>query len=98
MRTMPPKSDVTCIIGHKVKNVGGKWYINGGTFCCRCTVAYDFAESYKLYLRDKEMLRKHGIPRCPYCCQSLRTRSKPKSGSGFWKRVDKLRLESLKEQ
>jgi len=97
MRAIPPKSDITCLIGHKVKNVGGKWYINGGTFCCRCTVAYNFSESLKLLLRDKEMQRKHGIPRCPHCGQSVRTRSKPKSRSGFWERIDKLELESLKE-
>jgi len=93
MRAIPPKSNVTCIIGHKVKNVGGMWYINGGTFCCRCTVAYSFNESSKLYLRDKEMQRKHGIPRCLYCGQSVRTRSKPNHRSGFWERIEKLRLE-----
>lgn len=93
MRAVPPKSNATCFIGHKVKNVGGKWYISGGTFCCRCAVAFNFDESMQLYLRDKEMQRKHGIPRCLYCSQSVRTRSKPKNRSGFWEKIDKLRLE-----
>ena len=93
MRIVAPKGTEIEFIGHRVKNVSGNWYINGGTFCCRCSVAFDFDESLKIYLDDKRKGRKHGIPRCPHCGQSLRTRSKPQPRSGFWDRIEKIHAE-----
>jgi hypothetical protein len=87
LRSLPPKSNDTCILGKKTKNTTHDWYIKGGTFCCRCRVKYTFEETYKLYLRDIELQRTHGIPRCMYCGQSLRVSSKSTDCEGFWEKL-----------
>jgi len=87
LRTYPPKTSDTCILGQKAKNTTHEWYIKGGTFCSRCRIKFTFEETNKLLLRDTELGRKHGVPRCWNCGQSLRTRSKSCDCDGFWERL-----------
>jgi hypothetical protein len=88
MKAYPPKSTLSCLLGRKVSNVGREWYIKGGTFCCRCLVAYTFDESYKIFTRDREV-RRNGLD-VPHCGQLVRTRSKTKHNveGGFWKKLE----------
>lgn len=78
--------------GRKLQNVGPKWYIEkGGSFCSRCRLAYTFDETLSIYFRCLELGLVHGIPRCVGCGRTLRTRSKPRYQSGFWKRLDVMK-------
>lgn len=85
---VPPKSILTVLIGHKASNCGGTWYINGGTFCVRCEIAYNFEETHKIYNMNYEQGYRHGIPRCPVCHKSLRTKNRKRDKGGikrsFW--------------
>lgn len=88
MWTIAPKGTKIEFMGEKTSNVTRGWYIKGGTFCARCRIKYTFDESVKLYLRD-EKLGRNG-PRCPYCGQMVRTRSKakPNKKNGFWGKME----------
>jgi len=92
LRSIPPKSSDTCILGQKAKNTTHEWYIKGGTFCSRCRIKFTFEETLRLLLRDKELGRTHGIPRCWNCGQSLRTRSKSCDCDGFWEEFKRRNL------
>jgi len=87
--TITPKGTEVEFIGEKASNVTRGWYIRGGTFCAKCGVKYTFDESSELYSKDKKLGRRG--PRCPYCHQILRTRSKtkPNKKNGFWGKLDK---------
>lgn len=76
----------------KVQNVGGKWYVQGGSFCSHCKIAYDFERTLEILLEEREKGLSHGLPRCDYCGKSLRCRSKPNNYSGFWKKVKEMGL------
>jgi len=96
LRTYPPKTSDTCILGQKAKNTTHEWYIKGGTFCSRCRIKFTFEETLKLFNRDTELGRKHGIPRCWNCGQSLRTRSKSCDCDGFWEKLkENQKIKSL---
>jgi len=91
---VPPKSILTVLIGHKASNTGGNWYKSGGTFCCRCEVAYSFEETLKIYRQNIEQGYKYGIPRCPVCHKSLRTKNRKRDKGGvkqsFWTKLKEI--------
>jgi len=79
-------------MGKTLQNVGPKWYIEeGGSFCSRCRIAYNFNETLFLYLRCLRLNIFHGIPRCINCGRRLRTRSKHHYESGFWEKLKHLK-------
>lgn len=89
MEFLAPKGIIVDHIGEKASNVTRGWYIRGGTFCAVCRLKYTLNETFRLYLRDKKLGRNG--PRCPYCNQMVRTRSKAKplgKHEGFWGKLE----------
>lgn len=91
---MVPKNQAMCPVGTVKSSVGRGWYDKKkGTFCAHCLVAYNFDETYRIYLLNVRAGMRHGIPRCMYCGRSLRTRPKKRHVNGFFQRLKEIKGE-----
>jgi len=87
-----PKTQESCPVGLKKENIGRGWYEDEkGSFCSHCLVKFNFEETLKIYLLNRDSGMGHGIPRCIYCGRTLRTRPKKKHVHGFWGKLEETK-------